>query len=94
MKYNVLCMGYKNPNPEKIKELLRFEESYLKREYPNENKRKNILIFSYVVLHETEEINPETLQKARKNRIEYNLNYNELDTAPDHHGVQKFFIEV
>ena len=94
MKYNVLCMGYKDPKPEKIKDLLQFEESYLKREYPNENKRKNILIFSYVVLHETEEINPETLKKARKNRIEYNLSFSDLDTTPDNHGIQKLTIEV
>lgn len=93
MKYNVLTMGYADPNPEKIKELLLFEESYLKRNY-SEKQQKNILIFSYVILHETEEINAATLAAARKSRIEYNLSFKELDTKPDNHAIHKFTIEI
>lgn len=94
MKYNVLCMGYENPNPDKIKKLLKFEESYLKKEYPNEKQRKNILIFSYVIMCESEKINKQTIAAARKNRIEYNLSFSDLETKPDNNGIQKFTIEV
>lgn len=93
MKYKVLTMGYKDPNPEKIKQLLDFEASYIKREYP-EKLQSNILIFSYVILSETAEINADTIEKARKNRIEYNLNPADLETSYDNHSIKNFVIEV
>ena len=93
MKYNVLCMGYKDPNPERIKEMLKDEETWIKREYP-EKMQNRIFIFSWIILHQTEEINEETVKKARKNRIEYNPDFKDLDTKADCHGVQRFTIEV
>ena len=93
MKYNVLVMGYTKPNPEKIKELLLFEQDYIKSEYPARLQNR-ILIFSWIILHQTDEINEETIRKARKNRIEYNIDFKDLDAKADCHGVHRLTIEI
>lgn len=93
MVYDVLLMGYKNPDPFKIRELLQDEQSYIKAEYPEKMQNK-IFIFSYVILFQTEEINEKTVKKARRGRIEYNLNFKDLNTKADCHGVQRMKIEL
>ena len=89
-KYNVLCVGYKNPNPDKIRDFIKFEADYIAREHKN----KKIFINRGAFLHFTEEINPDTLADFSKNRIEYNLDSFDLDTVADCHGVQNFTITL
>ena len=55
-RFKVICIGYKEPSKEKIKDLLKFEENYLG------NKRK-VCIHPGVCITETENYNKSVLDK-------------------------------
>lgn len=53
--YKVICIGYKTPSEEKIKELIEFEKEYC--------ESGKVLITPYMALKYTEVFNPETIAK-------------------------------
>ena len=73
-RFKVICIGYKEPSKEKIKDLLKFEENYLG------NKRK-VCIHPGVCITETENYNKSVLDELETQGYEeYNLDdYDSLE---------------
>lgn len=90
-RYNVLVVGYTFPDVNKIKELIIFEKSWLKRECKDNHK---ILIFAPAIMKETEIINNETYKKYKKGREEYNLAFSDLNCKPDENGLHKIILDI
>ena len=76
-RFKVICIGYEKPSKEKVQELLRFEECWLKRE----NLGQKILIHPGVCIKETDVYNKSVLDDLEKKKfVEYNLSSADLDT--------------
>lgn len=76
-RFKVVCIGYENPSREKIKELLRFEESWLERE----NLGRKILIYPGIGIGETDMYNQSVLDDLKKKKYAvYYISVADLDT--------------
>ena len=87
-RFKVICIGYKEPSKEKIKDLLEFEENYLG------NKRK-VCIHPGVCIAETENYNKSVLDELETQGYEeYNLDGSDLDTKYDFNARHDFVITI
>ena len=87
-RFKVVCIGYKEPSKEKIKDLLKFEENYLG------NKRK-VCIHPGVCITETENYNESVLDELETQGYEeYNLDGSDLDTKYDFNARHDFVIRI
>lgn len=88
-RYNVICIGYKEPDIEKIRELVKFEDSWLEQEKAG----RKILIHPGICIRETENYNRSVLAKLGKYN-EYNLDAAELGTKYDFNARFEYKIAI
>ena len=84
-RYNVICLGYKEPDKNKIKEFLEFEKP----------ENRNILLHPYCVLKFTDIINPSVIQELENSG--YSVYYSdacELSTKYDYSSRKEYKINI
>ena len=76
-RFTVVCIGYKNPDIDKIRELLYSEELWLE----SQKLGRKIIIHPGICLKRTENYNPDILRfYEEKKYVEYNLSAADLNT--------------
>jgi hypothetical protein len=91
-KYNVICIGYKNPSKNAIIKLLEIEKNWLEN---FENDSRKILIHPGICIKETDVYNSNVLNEySRKKYTEYNLDASELETKYDFNALYEFKIAM
>ena len=90
-RYKVVCIGYKNPDVEKVKELVAFEDFWLE----SRKLGRRILIHPGVCIRETENYNEGVLNELEKKKYnEYNLSGHDLGTIYDFNARHEFNITI